>query len=77
MQIINKTVRCSECGCIALPDAIKCPKCSNTYRKPEATCMSKIKTYNQPIPFHQNVPDVKIIVIVPSIAATLSQCNNS
>lgn len=32
MQIINKTVQCSECGCIALPDATYCPKCGTSYR---------------------------------------------
>jgi hypothetical protein len=32
MQIINKTIQCSECGCIALPDAISCPKCGTSYR---------------------------------------------
>jgi hypothetical protein len=32
MQIINKTVRCSECGCIAFPDSMYCPKCGASYR---------------------------------------------
>ena len=32
MQIINKTIRCSQCGCIAFPDAMRCPKCNNSYR---------------------------------------------
>ena len=33
MQIINKMVQCSECGCIAFPDAINCPKCGTSYRE--------------------------------------------
>ena len=32
MQIINKTVQCSECGCIAFPDSINCPKCGASFR---------------------------------------------
>ena len=36
MQIINKTVQCTECGCIAFPDAIYCPKCGASYRKNKA-----------------------------------------
>ncbi len=32
MQIINKTIQCPECGCIAFPDAIYCPKCGISYR---------------------------------------------
>ena len=31
MQVIKDTVRCSRCGCIALPDATKCPKCGAAY----------------------------------------------
>lgn len=27
MQIINKVHKCSACGCIAFPDATRCPKC--------------------------------------------------
>jgi uncharacterized OB-fold protein len=36
MQIINKMVQCSECGCIAFPDAIYCPKCGMSYREGKA-----------------------------------------
>lgn len=36
MQIINKMVQCSECGCIAFPDAIHCPKCGASYRESKA-----------------------------------------
>jgi DNA-directed RNA polymerase subunit M/transcription elongation factor TFIIS len=32
MQIINKTIQCPECGCIAFPDAIHCPRCGASYR---------------------------------------------
>ena len=31
MQIMKDTVQCSNCGCIALPDATKCPKCGAPY----------------------------------------------
>ena len=31
MQVIKDTVQCSRCGCIALPDATKCPKCGVAY----------------------------------------------
>lgn len=36
MQIINKTIQCAECGCIAFPDAIRCPKCGASYREGKA-----------------------------------------
>jgi hypothetical protein len=32
MQSIKETIRCTRCGCLALPDAIKCPKCGADYR---------------------------------------------
>ena len=31
MQIVKDTIQCSRCGCIALPDATKCPKCGASY----------------------------------------------
>ena len=31
MQTVRDTVQCSRCGCIALPDATKCPKCGALY----------------------------------------------
>jgi ribosomal protein L40E len=31
MQIVKDTVQCSRCGCIALPDATRCPKCGASY----------------------------------------------
>ncbi len=31
IQIVKETRQCSKCGCIALPDATKCPKCGATY----------------------------------------------
>lgn len=36
MQIINKTIQCTECGCIAFPDAVYCPKCGAGYRENKA-----------------------------------------
>jgi hypothetical protein len=31
MQAVKETVQCSRCGCIALPDATRCPKCGASY----------------------------------------------
>ena len=31
MQTVKETVQCSRCGCIALPDATRCPKCGASY----------------------------------------------
>ena len=36
MQIINKTIQCPQCGCIAFPDARRCPKCDSSYRESKA-----------------------------------------
>lgn len=33
LQAVKATLRCSQCGCIALPDATKCPKCGALYHK--------------------------------------------
>ena len=32
IQAVKETIRCSMCGCIALADATKCPKCGTSYR---------------------------------------------
>jgi len=31
MQAVRDKVQCSRCGCIALPDATRCPKCGALY----------------------------------------------
>ena len=31
MQAVKDTIQCSKCGCIALPDATKCPRCGAPY----------------------------------------------
>jgi ribosomal protein L40E len=31
IQAVKETIQCSRCGCIALPDATKCPKCGASY----------------------------------------------
>ncbi len=31
IQVKKETIQCSRCGCIALPDATKCPKCGASY----------------------------------------------
>jgi hypothetical protein len=31
IQAVKDTIQCSRCGCIALPDATKCPKCGASY----------------------------------------------
>ncbi len=32
LQAIKERAECSRCGCIALPDATRCPKCGAPYR---------------------------------------------
>ena len=34
MQAVKETIRCTRCGCLALPDANKCPKCGANYKNP-------------------------------------------
>ncbi len=31
IQLLKETIQCSRCGCIALPDATRCPKCGASY----------------------------------------------
>jgi hypothetical protein len=31
MKLINKTRRCSSCGCISFPDSRVCPKCGKSH----------------------------------------------
>jgi hypothetical protein len=31
IQVVKDTIQCLRCGCIALPDATKCPKCGASY----------------------------------------------
>lgn len=33
LQAIKETAQCSRCGCIALPDATRCPKCGAPYHE--------------------------------------------
>lgn len=33
LQAVKETVRCSRCGCIALPDASRCPRCGAAYHE--------------------------------------------
>jgi hypothetical protein len=33
MQILRGTISCNRCGCIALPDATRCPKCGALYER--------------------------------------------
>jgi hypothetical protein len=42
MQAVRTTIRCTRCGCIALPDAIKCPKCGEDYRNPSNNAAKEI-----------------------------------
>ncbi len=41
MQIINQTIRCSECGCISFPDSMYCPKCGASFRN--KTSLTKVE----------------------------------
>jgi hypothetical protein len=59
MQTINKTVQCSECGCIAFPDATYCPKCGASYRnnktqKQIAEKLQNIVDFSTPDTFNAN-----------------------
>jgi hypothetical protein len=31
IQVVKDIVQCSRCGCIALPDSTRCPKCGASY----------------------------------------------
>lgn len=43
MQIINKTVKCNECGCVAFPDSKTCPKCGNYLRLNDSKSISPVE----------------------------------
>jgi hypothetical protein len=56
MQIINKTVQCSVCGCIAFPDAKYCPKCGTSYKanKVRSEYFAGISFFEKPEPVETN-----------------------
>jgi hypothetical protein len=33
MQTADLTIKCTECGCIAMADSTYCPKCSTSHRR--------------------------------------------
>ena len=33
MQTLNRTIECTECGCLSFPDATLCPRCGAKYIK--------------------------------------------
>jgi rRNA maturation protein Nop10 len=39
MQIVNKTRKCTSCGCVALLDSKICPKCGKYFSKNNPTNM--------------------------------------
>jgi hypothetical protein len=45
MQAVKETIKCSRCGCIALPDATKCPKCGASYNSDRAREITGIMSY--------------------------------
>ncbi len=45
MQAVRDTIECSKCGCIALPDATKCPKCGASYNGKRAKEIAGIISY--------------------------------
>ena len=45
MQAVKSTIQCSKCGCIALPDATKCPKCGASYNGNRAKGIAGIISY--------------------------------
>lgn len=65
MQVIKDTVQCSRCGCIALPDATKCPKCGTAYNENGAKQMiDTIRCFSSPSieePMMEKDGDVRLI----------------
>jgi uncharacterized membrane protein YvbJ len=45
MKLINKTLRCSNCGCRFFPDAMTCPKCGKAYGN-KRTTFNSFLTFN-------------------------------
>jgi len=71
MQAVKETIRCIRCGCIALPDANRCPKCGASYRDPSINAHREMFdpfTYLAPAKIDDvgdNVnPDTSIIKII-------------
>ena len=90
MQIINKMTQCPQCGCIAFPDAIYCPKCGGNYRaskemfksiaslsmqEQENADNTVMKAYYQLRCPHHGYIDIKAAVIVPVMKCPLCQEN--
>ena len=50
MPILRETIKCSKCGCLALPDAIRCPKCGSQYERerPTKPLIDPLKCYESP-----------------------------
>jgi hypothetical protein len=59
MQAVKETVQCSRCGCIALPDATRCPKCGASYNGNGAKeAVSAISYLSSPL---MEVADTKVV----------------
>ena len=59
IQAVKETIRCSICGCIALADATKCPKCGTSHRGNKAgKIIDAINYFSNPAVENE---DIKII----------------
>jgi len=45
VQAVRDKVQCSRCGCIALPDATRCPKCGALYNGNGAKEIASVINY--------------------------------
>jgi len=45
VQAVRDKVQCSRCGCIALPDATRCPKCGASYNDNGAKEIASVINY--------------------------------
>lgn len=63
LQAIKETVRCSRCGCIALPDAARCPKCGAPYHEDRTSEFSRTidQIISKPANLARAPSDVRII----------------
>ncbi len=63
LQAIKETVQCSRCGCIALPDATRCPKCGASYHEDKTVEFSYTvdKIASKPPSLASTPDDIRIV----------------
>lgn len=60
MQAVRDKVQCSRCGCIALPDATRCPKCGALYNSNGSKeAISIIDCISHPMTEHEDTRIVR------------------